>query len=92
MKPLDLIYWIKACLGILAAVLCALLQVDIFSGIGIGLLAYFVADKLLRQLFIDKVDKPSSVTRTGVGIYILSWIFFWTLLFTILNPPIFVSP
>lgn len=87
-EPLSLIYWIKACLGILAAVICVLLWVNsIFTGIGIGALTFVISDKFLRQVFINKVDKPSTVTKTGIGIYIFAWIFFWVLLFTLLNPP-----
>ena len=89
MDPLNVIYWIKAGLGIFAAILCILLPANnIFSGIGIGMLTYLIADKVLRRLFIDKVDKPSTVTKTGIGIYIITWIFFWILLFTLINPPL----
>jgi len=89
LEPLSLIYWIKACLGILVAVICVLFWVNnIFTGVGIGALTYIVSDKILRQLFIDKVDKPFTVTKTGIGIYILTWIFFWALIFTLLNRPV----
>lgn len=88
MEPLSLLYWTKVCLGILAAVVCVLLSINnIFTGIGVGALTYLISDKILRQLFINKVDNPSTVTKTGIGIYILAWIFFWVLLFTLLNPP-----
>ncbi|MFQ6094917.1 MAG: hypothetical protein ACE5NN_02125 [Candidatus Bathyarchaeia archaeon] len=88
MEPLSLIYWIKMGLGILSAVLCILLPANnIFSSIGIGILTYIVSDKILRRLFIDKVDEPSAVTKTGIGIYIITWVFFWVLLFSLINPP-----
>ncbi|MEM2110388.1 MAG: hypothetical protein QXX08_00720 [Candidatus Bathyarchaeia archaeon] len=83
MKPLSLIYIIKICLGILTAIICVLLNVDlIFTGIAIGILVYWVFDKILKQIFIGKVEKPSVITKTGIGVYIITWIFFWALLFT----------
>lgn len=89
MEPSSLIYWIKVCLGVLTAAICVLLWVNnILTGIAIGVLVYLLSDKILRQLFIDKVDNPSTVTKTGIGIYVLAWIFFWALLFTLLNPPV----
>jgi len=87
LKPLSLIYWIKACLGILVAAVCALLGVNLFTGILIGILAYVLSDTLLRELFIEKVDKQSTVSKTGLGVYVLTWVFFWALFFTLINPP-----
>lgn len=89
MESLSLIYWIKVCLGVLTAAICVLLWVNnIFTGIAIGVLVYLLSDKILRQLFIDKVDNPSTVTKTGIGIYVLAWLFFWALLFTLRHPPV----
>ncbi len=89
MEHISLLYWIKVGLGILTAIICVLLSVDnLLSGIGIGIVIYALSDRVLRQLFIDKVDKPSTVTKTGIGIFILSWVFFWALLYTLVNPPI----
>ena len=88
MEALRLIYWIKVGLGILAAVICILLPADnLISGIGVGILTYLVSDRILKRLFIDKVDEPSTVTKTGIGTYIIAWVFFWVLLFTLINPP-----
>jgi len=73
-------------LGALTAVLCILLSVNnIFAGISIGMLVYVVSDRLLRQIFIEKVEKTSVVTKTGIGIYIVTWLFFWILLYTLLT-------
>jgi hypothetical protein len=92
LEPLTLIYWLKVALGVLAAVLCVLLPVaNLFGGIGIGVLTYVVSDKVLRRMFINEIDKPSTVTKTGIGIFIIAWVFFWVLLFTLINPPIPLS-
>ncbi|MCD6465125.1 hypothetical protein J7L27_02015 [Candidatus Bathyarchaeota archaeon] len=86
MEPLNIIYWTKVALGFLAAVICLLLKINnIFSGITIGILVYLVGDRILRHVFIAKVDEQSTITKTGVGTYIITWIFFWILLYTLFN-------
>jgi zinc transporter ZupT len=87
MEPLNLIYLIKVCLGALTAIICLVIPVtDLFTGISIGLMVYLVSDRLLKQIFIEKVEKPSTVTKTGIGIYIIIWVFCWILIYTTLNP------
>jgi len=87
LEPLSLIYLIKVCLGAFAAVFCLLLANNIFTGISIAMLVYLFSDRILRQIFIEKVEKPSVVTRTGIGIYIITWLFLWILLYTIIVYP-----
>jgi len=88
LKPLNLIYLIKICLGALTAIICLLLGVDsLFTGVAVGLLVYLVADRILKQVFMAKVEKQSVVTKTGIGIYIITWLFLWILLFTFLYTP-----
>ena len=87
MEPLNLIYLIKVCLGALTAIICLIIPVtDLFTGISVGLMVYLVSDRLLKQIFIEKVEKPSTVTKTGIGIYVIIWVFFWILIYTALNP------
>ncbi|RJS86160.1 hypothetical protein CW704_06115 [Candidatus Bathyarchaeota archaeon] len=75
MKPLDIIYTIRAFLGALTAVICLLLGIqDLITAIGIAVLIYFASDRILRQIFIEKLEK-SEVTKTGVGIFIITWLF-----------------
>lgn len=86
MEPLNVIYWIKFVLGFLAAAICLLFKINnIFSGIMIGILVYLLGDRILRYVFIAKVDKQSTITKTGLGTYIITWIFFWILLYTIVG-------
>ena len=88
LEPVSLIYWVKVALGVVSAILCVLLpEGNLFGGIGIGVLTYVVSDKVLRRMFIGKIDKPSTVTKTGIGIFVIAWVFFWVLLFTLINPP-----
>jgi len=71
-------------LGVLTAVICMILKVNnILSGAMLSISIYLISDRILRQIFIAKVSKPSDVTRTGITIYISSWIFFWALLYTL---------
>jgi hypothetical protein len=86
MEPLNLIYWIKLGLGALAAIICVALRVnDIFTGILMSAAVYLLGDRILKQMFAAKVDKLSSITKTGISIYIVSWIFFWILLYTLFH-------
>ncbi len=73
-------------LGALAAVICVLSGVNnIFGGVTISIAVYLISDRILRQIFVSKVDKPSDVTKTGLSVYVSAWIFFWALLYTLLN-------
>jgi len=85
LKPLDIIYTVKALLGALTAIICILLRVDdIITAIGIALLVYVGSDRILKQIFIEKVEK-STVTKTGIGIFIVTWLFLWILLYTLMK-------
>ena len=85
MKPLDIIYIVKAMLGALTALICLLLKVEnILTAVGIAMLIYLSSDKILKQIFIEKVEK-SVVTKTGVGIFIIMWLFLWILLYTFMK-------
>jgi len=88
LTPLNLIYAIKICLGAFTAIICLLLGVDnLLTGATVGLLVYLAADRVLKQVFMSKVEKQSAVTKTGIGIYIITWLFLWILLFTFLYTP-----
>ena len=87
MEPLNAIYLTKVVLGALTAILCLLIPVThIFTAVAVGILVYMISDRLLKQIFIEKVEKLSTVTKTGIGIYIIIWIFLWILIYTVLNP------
>jgi len=85
LKPLDLIYVIRAVLGAVTALICLLLGVnDIITAVGIAMLIYLSSDRILKQIFIEKVEK-SMVTKTGIGIFIITWLFLWILLYTLIE-------
>jgi hypothetical protein len=96
MNPLKFIYWIRLGLGIAAAALCTLYNVfaqsltkmDIrvfFSGFSLALLFYLVTYYIIKIKFLYKVEKPSKLVTTGIGIYFFSWIVFWVLFYTLLR-------
>lgn len=93
MKPLDMLYWTRACLGAVAGVICALfglinpLYNNLLYGLSLALLVYMVTNYFLRQIFIGKVEKASKVLTTGIGAYFLIWIITWVLLFSALYTP-----
>ena len=87
MKPLSLIYGIRACLGPVAAALCVVLGINsLVSGLMLVLAIYLLTNYFLRQLFIRKVRKASKVLTTGMAAYFLTWVITWTVLYTILHP------
>ncbi|MEM2419891.1 MAG: hypothetical protein QXL38_02755 [Candidatus Bathyarchaeia archaeon] len=96
MKPLETIYWLRFALGIVAALLCigyGLVTKTISeepnvrvltNGIAFALIVYILSYYMIKPKFMWKVDNPRKILTTGVGIYILSWLVFWVLLYTIL--------
>jgi hypothetical protein len=93
MNPLNVIYWTRALLGIVAALICTLFigilgDISIFNGISIALLVYIVSYYIYKPLFISKVEKSSKLFSQGVGVYFLTWIVMFTLFFTLLGPSI----
>jgi len=85
LKPLDVIYTVRAILGALTAVICLLLGIDdIITASGIAFLIYLSSDKILKQIYIGKIDK-SIVTKTGLGIFLITWLFLWILLYTLMR-------
>lgn len=87
MKTLNVIYILRVCFGILAA-LVATLVVDlrmgdpIINGITIGLGVYLVTYYIIKWQFMNKVEKPTKILSMGIGAYflvfIMCWVFFVT--------------
>lgn len=88
MKPTTIIYWTRACLGVVAALLSTLLStVDTLSflnGMSIALLVYIVTYYVYKPIFLTKVEKPTKIFTTGVGAYFLTWIVAWGIFYTLL--------
>lgn len=87
MKPLNVVYIIRGCLGVAAAVLCAALlpgsKANLMGGLWMALTVYIFTYYIIRQLFIEKVKEARSVATMGIGAYFLTWIVTWVLLLSI---------
>ena len=99
MKPLVSIYWSRLGLGIVAALLSALLAIiqgaqsytTFLNGLTIALLVYLVSYYVFKAIFRAKVEKQSKIMTMGIGIYFFTWIVFLILFYSILKgpPPVF---
>ena len=88
-KPLELIYWARFVLAIVAAVFCVLFNLKDFSGIATGIILYLASCLLFQRLVITRsyaVMNVRKIYTTGVGVYFLTWITAWLMLYTILSP------
>ncbi len=95
MKPLIIIYWLRLALGITAAALSAILSRFLEStnmegisillyAISLTLLIYLISFRIIKMKFQNKVEQPSKITMTGIGMYFFSWIAFYVLFYTII--------
>ena len=86
MKPTTIIYWSRAGLGVVAALLSTLissLDLAFFNGISVALLVYIITYYLFKSFFITKVEKPTKIFTTGIGAYFLTWIVAWVIFYTL---------
>jgi hypothetical protein len=112
MKPLEILYWIRLGLGILAGFVSTAYTYAAgkippipantqfpaaysdytvaFNGASLAVLVYLISYYAIKARYITKVEKPTKIFTTGIGIYFLSWIVIWVLLYTVLSG--FVAP
>jgi hypothetical protein len=96
MKPLEALYWLRFVLGIVAALICigyglatntisTVSDFNIFMrGLAFAIIVYIISYYLIKPRLLLKVEKPQKILMTGIGIYFLSWLVFWILLYTII--------
>jgi PKD repeat protein len=93
LKTLNVIYVCRVGLGVLAALVAALvvdlkLGDPLINGITIALAVYLVTYYLLKWQFLTKVEKPTKIFTMGIGAYFLVFIMCWVLFITpFLSPP-----
>ncbi|UCB60418.1 MAG: hypothetical protein JSW72_10025 [Candidatus Bathyarchaeota archaeon] len=101
MKPLSVIYWIRATLGLIIGVACALyvysmVTVELTSiytlltGVSFALLFYMATYYLIKSKYFGRVEKQSKLVTQGIGIYFFAWIVSWTLIVTLFMPSVTV--
>jgi len=54
------------------------------NGLTMALVIYIISYYIIKWRFIYKVEKQQKLLTTGIGIYFLSWIVSWVLLYTII--------
>ena len=92
MKPLVLIYWTRLALGIVVAIISALLATmqsegslyTFLNAITIALLVYIISYYALKAKFYNEVEKQSKILSMGIGIYFISWAVFFILSYSII--------
>ena len=87
MKPISIIYWSRAGLGVVAALLSTLISsldtLSFFNGISVALLIYIITYYVFKSVFITQVEKPTKIFTTGIGAYFLTWIVAWVVFYTL---------
>jgi hypothetical protein len=97
MRPLETVYWLRFVFGILAALVCvgyavgtnaissSEFSLNVFlNSMSLAIVFYLLTYYYVKYKFKPLVQKPQKLLTTGIGIYFLSWIVFWTLSYTIL--------
>jgi hypothetical protein len=59
----------------------------LFNSTSLALVTYLVSYYAIKHKFKTVVEKPQKLVTTGIGIYLLSWLVFWILLYTIIAGP-----
>jgi hypothetical protein len=92
-KPLEVIYWIRVALSILAAAISAVVATlqnatDLYTfvnGVTIALLIYLLSYYALKGKFMNKVEKQSKIMTMGIFIYFIAWALFFILFYSIMQ-------
>jgi hypothetical protein len=100
LKTLEIVYWLRFGFGILAALICigyamaanAISSTQfsanlLLNSVSLAIIVYVLSYYVLKAIFRLKVQKTQKLLTTGIGIYFLSWITFYALLYTALAPP-----
>jgi len=57
----------------------------LFNGASMALFIYLFSYYVIKYKYKTMVEKPQKLATTGIGIYLLSWIVLWVLLYSILT-------
>lgn len=102
MKPLTLIYWIRAILGLVIGVLCGVYVYSMASveltnfyslltGLSFAILFYIATYYIVKFKYFARVEKSSKLLTQGIGIYFFAWLVSWTLLTTLMMPSVSIN-
>jgi hypothetical protein len=56
-----------------------------FNSVSIAIIVYLLSYYAVKPKFKDKVTKISKLLTTGIGVYFLSWIVLYVLLYTMFS-------
>jgi len=92
LKPLEVIYWIRVALSIVAAGISAFVATlfdaaafnTFLNGVTIALAVYLLSYYVLKAKFMNKVEKQSKIMTMGIFIYFIAWAVFFILFYSIL--------
>jgi hypothetical protein len=100
MKPMEKVYYLRLILGIVAAFVClayglatGTIRNDefptsmLFNGMSLAIITYLISYNAIKAKFKLQVQKPQKLFTTGIGVFFLSWLVFWILLFTTFAGP-----
>jgi glucan phosphoethanolaminetransferase (alkaline phosphatase superfamily) len=102
MRPLSVIYWTRAALGVVIGVLCAAyLYMSVsrelasiftfFTGLSFAMLFYIATFYVIKFKFLGKVEKQQKLMMQGIGMYFFAWLVSWILVVSLLLPSVSVS-
>jgi len=102
MKPLKIIYWTRAGLGVIIGILCAVYVIfsvtsdlaniyTLLTGLSFAMLFYMSTYYIVKLKFFSRVEKQSKLMTQGIGIYFFAWLVSWTLITTLLMPSVAVN-
>jgi hypothetical protein len=57
----------------------------IMNGLSLATITYLISYYVIKFRFMHKVEKPGKLLTAGIGIYFLTWIVFWILLYTLIG-------
>jgi len=90
-KLQQVIYWIRAVLGILLGTAYAIFWRQswgsFLTAVSFSLLFYLLSYYLIRMILgeyrVELLGGSSNVLRIGIGMFFLSFIFFWILIYSL---------
>jgi hypothetical protein len=93
LKPLEIIYWIRVTLSIIAGVISAIVATlfdaaefnTFLNGVTIALAIYLLSYYVLKAKFANQVEKQSKIMTMGIFIYFIAWAVFFILFYSILT-------
>ncbi len=84
--PKKKAYWFRVGMGFLAAVLCFWLGAKDFEGLLLAIAVYVLSAFLIRYAFGisgEALEGKHKLWTEGIGAYVITWLFFWILLYTL---------